>query len=93
MSVDPEAMSVLELNWTFPFLAIVWNPFTAPIQVQLNKHTNKSQWNDCRVGWRRESLCPLEAAPVPSSHAGRLAWGFSERRCTPHVTYETHPWE
>ena len=46
MSVDTEALSLLVLNWTFPFLIIGWNPFTAPIQIQLNKHTNKSWWND-----------------------------------------------
>ena len=93
ISVDTEALSLLVLNWTFPFLIIRWNPFTAPIQIQLNKHTNKSQWNDSWVGGRRESLCPLDAASVASSHAGRLPRGFSERWCVPHVTYETHPWE
>ena len=92
-SVNTEALSFLERNQTFPFLVIVWNPFTAPIQIQLNKHTKKSQWNYRRVGLRRESLWPPAAAPVASSHAGRLAWGFFERWCIPHVTCETHPWE
>ena len=76
MSVDTEALSLLVLNWTFPFLIIGWNPFSAPTQIQLNKHTNKSQWNDSWVGGRGEALHPLAVAPAASSHAGRLAQGF-----------------